>query len=183
MVDEKHSAQIFIDLLREKKIRCVVFDLDHTATTMHSGGVLNPYKAKQYIALTSHDFVQAVPALLDSGFFVAMASFTDSRSYDYDQRQRGFLAGQELIRFFLESHFSRQIADRIFCIGYFPAIDHQPLTKNLHMQTVIRHFAREELMLRECVLFDDSLHNVRNSDGFLAYSVSKLNGFRFSDLK
>ena len=68
----------FVKFLKEKGIRCVVFDMDHTMSSSHCGEGLLLAELQNYVRSVSTDFISLVSSLaLDGAFELAVATGSD----------------------------------------------------------------------------------------------------------
>jgi len=67
----------FRDDLIRRGIKCVVFDMDKTLVSMHSGGSLPTSRLGSYVKSVSPVCKALVPMLISSGIRIAIATFSD----------------------------------------------------------------------------------------------------------
>lgn len=173
----------FIKKLTDMDVKTIVFDMDYTACTRHSGGILPRSDVEDYIKCISPDFKRLIPHLFKAEFNIVIASFTDDQYYCKSMPQEQFICGHDLIKAFLSEHFPVEIVEKIFTCPFYPAL-HPELqlknNKNYHLNKVCDKFKVER---STCVLFDDTKPNVRAADGFKAFPVDRTVGFCLTDLK
>ena len=90
-----HELHAFVSYLREQQIECVVFDLDRTLVSQHSGGCVPAASLASFAASATPAVRLLLPHLVEQGFRIAIATFADAL---YSQYQRGSVAGEELVR-------------------------------------------------------------------------------------
>eukprot|EP01083_Nonionella_stella_P118924 355217_1 len=202
----KAEAQDFITKLRKAGIKLVLFDMDHTATSAHARGCLtttssdNIYESRKfddYVASASVHFKYIVPILLDEKFDVAIVTFSDKNYYEDENDHPQSLAGEDLVKAFLERVFP-ELYDRglddVGKIGMFGmnaarydwyGYPEEKRNKNTHIAKMCGRFGVHP---SKAVLFDDTDKNVEdanNDTDATAYLVDRDTGrgfeFRYFD--
>jgi hypothetical protein len=87
--------QPFLAFLQKNSIRCVVFDMDKTLVTMHSGGCVPREELIQFAESITPTARLLIPFLIASDIRVAVATFADDLYASYGRNQ---VAGVELVR-------------------------------------------------------------------------------------
>jgi len=175
------SCLRFAKKLSMNKIKVVVFDLDQTSTTEHSGGALLQDQFSEYTHHVSLSFQRIVPILLKRGFKVGIASFTDKKYYGIRKELTAetHLAGEDLIEKFLYKIFDYDIAKNIAIYGAYPGLCTDITNdKNCHMKEICK---LHDEPLDRAILFDDTLRNIENAEGYNAYLVNGSIGFCLAD--
>jgi len=85
----------FLSILRSHSIRCVVFDLDRTLVSLHSGGSVSASELSTFARSLSPAARLLIPALVHAGIGVAVATFADDL---YSTFKRHQVAGLPLVR-------------------------------------------------------------------------------------
>lgn len=183
----------FFKKLNSLDIKVVIFDLDLTASKMHSLGVLPRDQLKKFICSASEDFKTIVPLLYKRNFKLAIATFNDEAIYRFIDQNGGIflpnenekfqskdlIAGEELVRKFLSYNFDEEIANSFFIAAYNPNLhdEDDDVSKNSHLSRISDFF---KVNKSKCLLFDDKEENVESfkSNAFL---VKGENGFKLDD--
>jgi hypothetical protein len=85
----------FVNHLRSLNIQCVVFDLDRTLVSQHSGGCVPAEQLETFANSLTETSRILLPYLLENGFHIAVATFADDL---YSQYAKGNVAGVTLVR-------------------------------------------------------------------------------------
>lgn len=174
-------GKLFVNKCIEKGYDAIAFDLDFTANRKHSGGVIAREYLNDYCNSPSVDFLVAVVMLVMSGKQVALLSFTDTRYYSHPFKcpKETHIAGEDLIMKFIDTNFTKEISDKIFCYGRNPELHSEPKNKKQHIDVFMFHEGIVDY--KKVALFDDSSYNVNDSN-VDAYKVDPNSAFVFSDL-
>jgi hypothetical protein len=76
-MDKMKVIDAFCSDVVRRGIKCVVFDMDKTLVSLHSGGSLPKSRLNQYLESTSEVGRALIPALLAQGIRVSIATFSD----------------------------------------------------------------------------------------------------------
>eukprot|EP01083_Nonionella_stella_P094463 265013_1 len=185
----------FVAKLRKDKIKLVVFDMDGTATSVSQGGRVqtkNPNgvrgsdELKAYVGGATQDFKEIVPILLNDGFNVAIATFSDE-AFMLDEKKEirtDMLAGELLVDELLKHSFpDSDLRESIAVVARYSP-DHYPKkpskhNKNPHIEELCKRFGG--LKPWQAVLFDDNSKNVKDVKHISAnaYFVDGDRGFSY----
>jgi hypothetical protein len=185
-----HPVQRCIQLLREKGIRVVIWDMDLTIVRQHSRGRLPRGESlEEFLSKTSEDFITLVPSLYKEGFKLAIATHSDTAEYSKKIQPETHILGQDLATTLLQRHFSPSIANNFYIVAYNPAVRlswFQKLNggwaKRHHMKEIQSHFESEP---EEMIFFDDTKPIVMDCErkcGVKSIRVNPMYAFRLSDI-
>eukprot|EP01083_Nonionella_stella_P256434 878934_1 len=176
----------FVAKLRKDKIKLVVFDMDGTATSVSQGGRVqtkNPNgvrgsdELKAYVGGATQDFKEIVPILLNDGFNVAIATFSDE-AFMLDAKDIGtdMLAGKLLVDELLKHSFpnNSELRNSIAVVAQYTPDQHKdPHIKKLCLDLGLKPW--------QAVLFDDRDRNVKAAKDMYAnaYHVDGGHGFSY----
>lgn len=108
----------FLDDIERRGVKCVVFDMDKTLVSMHSGGSLPMSRLDSYINSVSPVCKALVPLLLSAGIRVSVATFSDDLytsgvagfpTAEASERVSGARLTQKVLASFLEPKMLNQI--------------------------------------------------------------------------
>ena len=106
--------------------------------------------------------------MINNDFYIAIATFTDER---FIKDTNNFVAGEKLIKEFLNLHFDKNIVDKIIIEAFDPVYTNRIdktlsrnlyktiLNKNKHIENIISKID-EEIKDNEIIFFDDSKKNI-----------------------
>ncbi|MES1917999.1 hypothetical protein MHBO_000033 [Bonamia ostreae] len=195
-MDTKNRFTKFIDNLNKLNAKVVVFDLDLTASKIHSFGALCRIDFDKYVESASSDFVEIVPLLIEKGFELAIATFNDEhikklfpllslnlRNNRLDGMPRDpndIIAGEELVIAFLDHHFGEEIRSKFVIVAKNPNFySAEKVDKEEHIKEIADKF---NVNINDCVLFDDQIANVEGAR-FPAFLVDGEDGFKLEHFK
>ena len=97
-------AEAFINYLKSRDIKCVVWDMDHTMSAAHCGEGLLRGEAEAYINAVSPDFITLTKELVRQEFYLAVATGSDPKEYDIPgQSKETHILGPDLARALMET--------------------------------------------------------------------------------
>jgi NTP pyrophosphatase (non-canonical NTP hydrolase) len=183
---EKQWTSKFIKFLKRKKIKCVVFDMDHTMSACHCGeGLPNAEKAK-YIGAVSVDFVTLVSALaLEPSFRLAVATGSDPLEYNLPgQSQLTHLLGPDLAKALIAQTCPKYVLPKFqIMVGYDYRLHGKVTTekgKRYHMRKISKFY---NIPFKQMLIIDDSTSSLKNEDGWHGMLVHDRNvGFTRFDI-
>ncbi|KAG9392406.1 hypothetical protein J8273_5396 [Carpediemonas membranifera] len=186
-------ASAVIQALRDNNISTVVFDIDYTATRVHSQGIclndLDPEAVEEYERVAhrlpfipgrvsawldsiSPDFVELVPQLVHEGFNVAIATFGDD-DYNKDLLMRHWsICGMKMLNTLFSRHLPADVVEQLYVVAFAPFLHgSNAMNKNYHLDKIMAHF--DVSSRGSVILIDDSMPNITNAqaNGFRAHFV------------
>ncbi|CAK9068405.1 Hypothetical protein SCF082_LOCUS34450, partial [Durusdinium trenchii] len=173
---------LFVQYLRARSIKVVVFDMDLTMGGGHCGEGILKEDAGAYIAKASPDFVEALRALVALDFKLAVATNSDPAEYDLPgQSRESHILGPDLATALIKYWCREALPKFEVMVGFDPDLHDDPrlLGKSHHMRIIAEHY---QVPFEEMLLIDDSARNLRNTDGWQGLLVREPKvGFRFED--
>lgn len=182
-----------VQLLRQHRIRLVVFDMDQTAVRQHSRGCLQRSQLRDYCQQATPAFRQLVPVLLEHKIHVAIATHSDEAEFVWDKpgkpniHRSTHILGAELAASLLETCFGREVASQIKIVAYNPSArgtkySERDKVKRYHLRTLQEHHG---VGGSEMLFFDDTPGVVQDCNqhcGVWTVLVDANQGFGLSDL-
>lgn len=169
-------------------IKVVAFDMDQTAVGAHSHGRLaRGDPLSEYLGKIKPDFVALIPALLDKGIGVALATHSDLAEASSTITRSTHVLGDDLALAVLQHVFPEEIVSRFKIVAYNPRVhvegtDEAFLHKRYHMRELCEHFATHP---REILFFDDVDSIVTDASytcGVCAFKVDPAEAFEVTDI-
>lgn len=175
MIIARNLAEEFV----KSGIKVVVFDMDQCIVNMHSMGRLKRKDFQLFSDKVNIDFILFARELHKVNVKLAVGTHSDSIEYNSIWRPPSeYLIGQELVEKLLSTVLP-EIKDDFFIFCYNPTAQKDDKKENAFKKLHIRQTSLfYGVSQSECVLFDDDVGNVLNTDGlFRSYIVNWKKGF------
>ena len=111
-----------IQLLIDRGVKVVAFDMDQTAVSVHSRGKLRRDQLDDYLNKATNDFRNLVPQLHNQGFGLSIATHSDEAEFGGGVKPASHMLGSELARAVVERHFAPEVASAFHIIAYNPRV-------------------------------------------------------------
>lgn len=184
---ESASYEKCIQLLKEKGIKVVAFDMDQTAVSVHSRGRLRRDGLDSYLNQATHDFRNIVPELHKHGFGLSISTHSDEAEFGGDVQPESHILGSELAQALVDRHFEPAISSAFKIIAYNPRFHpddskEENKIKRCHIRKLLEHF---KVLPKDIVFLDDVkeiTEDCNQTCGVNAILVDAKQGFKISDL-
>jgi len=156
--------------------------MDQTLVSAHSRGTMTREKLDEYCNKVTVDFKAVVPALLNRGIKLAVATHSDTFENVYFNRSPSiYLLGEELVEPVLRSSVG-DLCNQFFIVAFNPTFrgekNPENYGKKYHVRAIAKHYG---INTSDILLFDDDPENLRNVDNFHVFGVNPETGFTMED--